>query len=190
VTKPNFKLLFFICGFMTCVHAINMLSGFALNQFGIVPRNLGGLWAIVVSPFLHTGIFHLVNNMIALFVLSTLFMLHSNEKYIQSVIMICLLGGLMVWLFGRNSSHVGASGLIFGLWSLCIASAFFEKKIIHIVIAFLVLVFYGGLIFGIIPRDPRISFEAHFFGLIAGIMCSFINLKLGAILPKKNSTVI
>ena len=86
--------------------------------------------------------------------------------------------GLLVWLFARNALHIGASGWIFGLWSLCIATAWYDRKFINILIALLVVFLYGGMLFGVLPNDPRISFESHFFGAIAGVVCAFFQARL------------
>jgi membrane associated rhomboid family serine protease len=84
-----------------------------------------------------------------------------------------------VWAFGRDANHIGASGWIFGLWSLVIATAWFNRKFIHILIAIAVIIFQGGMVFGLIPGNPKISYEAHIFGAIAGVMCAAFNGRRG-----------
>lgn len=76
-------------------------------------------------------------------------------------------------MFARTASHIGASGWVFGLWSLSIAMAVFDRSLKNIVIALIVVFLYGGMIYGVLPGDPRISFEAHIFGAIAGVLCAF-----------------
>jgi len=88
-------------------------------------------------------------------------------------IFIIAVGGLLVWVFGRSASHVGASGWIFGLWSLCVATAWFDRRFGNILLAVLVLFFYGSMILGVLPGDPAVSFEMHLAGAIAGVLCAF-----------------
>jgi len=174
-TISKFKLVFTLCLLMTVVHVLNSLLGMGLNQFGILPRHIETIWAIYTAPFLHASIYHLLNNLVGLGIFSLLYLVHSIQRYVYSSFLIITITGLLVWLFGRDAVHIGASGWVFGLWSLCIATAWYERRMRNILIALFVIVFYGGLIFGVLPSDPRISFESHFFGVIAGICCSYIN---------------
>jgi membrane associated rhomboid family serine protease len=93
--------------------------------------------------------------------------------FVWSSIFIIVVSGCLVWLFGRSASHIGASGWIFGLWSLSIAIALFDRRFFNFVIALLVVVLYGGMIFGILPSDPKVSFEMHLAGVVAGVLCAF-----------------
>ena len=174
MTLKKYSLLAYICGFMIVLHIINMITGYSLNHFGIKPRALVYLPSIFSSPFLHGSIGHLVNNLSAFIVLSALCILRSRSFYINSSLFIVVVGGLFVWLFARHAIHIGASGWLFGLWSLHIALAVFERKWLNIIIAALVVIFYGGMIWGILPQSRYISFEAHLGGAIAGVLWAFI----------------
>jgi membrane associated rhomboid family serine protease len=162
---------------MIGVHIINIILHYHLNQYGIQPRQIASIWTIFTAPFLHGSIYHLVNNLVGLCLFSVLYFVHSLKRYIYSSVLIILITGFLVWLFGRNATHIGASGWVFGLWSLCIATAWFEHRFLNIVIACVVILFYGGLIYGVLPRDASISFESHLFGVVAGIICAYINSK-------------
>ena len=90
------------------------------------------------------------------------------------VILSILGGGILVWIFARSSYHVGASGLIYSLAAFLIANGFFRKNFKSIVIAVAIVIFYGGLFWGIFPTKVRISWEGHLFGAIAGIILAYI----------------
>jgi len=79
-------------------------------------------------------------------------------------------GGGCLWLFGRASYHVGASGLIFGYFGFIVARGWFYKSISSIVVAFITLFLYSGILWGLLPVFPHVSWEGHLFGLIAGIL--------------------
>ncbi len=171
------KFLLSLCGLLILVHAVNIFLQYRLNQYGIQPRQLPSLWTIFIAPFLHGSIYHLANNLMGLCLFSSLYFVHSLRRYVYSSIIIIAITGALVWLFGRNATHIGASGWVFGLWSLCIATAWFERRVLNIVVALFVILFYGGLIYGVLPRDARVSFESHLFGVIAGALCAYINSK-------------
>ncbi len=156
---------------MVVIYILDVFTGGLLSRLGgIHPRNPFGLVGIVTSPFLHGGIWHLINNLIGLSVFSFLCLLRGERFFISSSASIILLTGALVWIFARNGNHIGASGWIFGLWSLSIALAWFERSVMSILIGIFVVIFYGGMVFGVLPTRSYISFEAHLFGAIAGVI--------------------
>lgn len=146
----------------------------ALEHYGVIPRKLIGLVGIPAMPFLHANFGHLISNTIPLVVLLILLAGSRAESW-QVVAVIVVLGGLLLWIFGRSADHVGASGLISGLTAFLILSGFLEQRIVPLMIALLVGFLYGGsLIFGVIPRiGSNISWEAHLCGAIAGAFVAF-----------------
>ena len=159
---------------MFVLHGINILLNGRLNFYGIIPRS-GSYWFhIFTSPFIHRDLAHLSNNVVGLVIFSSLCLARSLSFYLVASLFIISLTGSLVWLFGRDAIHIGASGWIFGLWSLSLALAWFDRRFINILIACLVFFFYGGMIYGVLPADPKISFEAHLFGALSGIIFAFL----------------
>lgn len=111
-----------------------------------------------------------MNNLTGLFVFGSLCLIRSRQLFVVSSVCIVIVSGLLVWSFGRPGVHIGASGWVFGLWAVCIGSALLEKSLMNIVIAFFVIAFYGGMIYGLLPSSSGISFESHVFGVVAGIV--------------------
>ena len=141
-----------------------------LNQFGLTPRQFWpGSVGIIAMPFLHGGLWHLIGNTIPLFILLTL-LAGSKAKSWDITISIILLGGGLLWLFGRSATHVGASGLVFGLISFLIYSGFLEKRVVPVVVALITVFLYGGtLIFGVLPTvGEHVSWDGHLCGAVAG----------------------
>ena len=89
-------------------------------------------------------------------------------------VFISVFAGGGVWLMGREGVHIGASGLVFGYFGYLVARGLFERSLVSILIAVAVAVFYGGLIFGILPLDGFVSWEGHLFGLIGGIITAWM----------------
>jgi membrane associated rhomboid family serine protease len=130
---------------------------------------------IPATPFLHADLQHLLSNTVPLFVLLTL-LAGSNARSWEIVIDIVLLGGLLLWLLGRHATHVGASGLIFGLIAFLIVSGFREKRIVPLIVSVIVGFLYGGtLLSGVLPRlGSQVSWDGHLFGAIAGGVIAYI----------------
>ncbi len=141
---------------------------------GILPRTIQGLPGIVFAPFIHGSFNHLLVNTVGLFGLSWMVAWRGAGYFALCTASIIIIGGLGVWLFGRFNYHIGASGLIFGYLGFLVARAFVEKSFRAILFAALVVFLYGGMIWGILPSDPRISWEAHLFGLLAGVFTSVL----------------
>lgn len=157
---------------MLVVQIINEVSDGSLRYYGIHPRDLGSLPLIYTSPFIHGSRVHLVNNAVGFATFSLLCMMRGTAFYVKASLFIVTVGGLIVWTLGRPAVHIGASGWIFGLWSLTIALAWFERSILNILISLTVIVIYGSMAFGMLPTDPYISFEAHIAGAFAGVIAA------------------
>lgn len=161
--------------FIWGVFILNMITpSFDFNQFGIVPRTLSGLIGIICSPFLHANILHIISNTIPLFVLSFLLFLFYRKYAFGLLVSLILLSGSLVWLFARPACHIGASGLIYALAAFIITSGIYSRKFTSIILSIVVVLVYGGLIFGIFPTQVHISWEGHLFGAISGIFISYL----------------
>jgi len=142
-----------------------------LNRFGIIPRTSIGLRGVLFAPLLHGTWNHLIANTVPLAVLGWLTMLGGSADFAIATAMIWLVSGLGVWLFGApNSLHIGASGIIFGYFGFLLSRSYFEQDFFSAVIAALVVLLYGPLIWGILPLRRGISWQGHLFGLIGGIL--------------------
>ncbi len=158
---------------MWVVFALDAI-GLNLNQYGIYPRHTSGLVGILVSPFLHGSLAHIMSNTLPMLVLSVLLFMFYPKLAVRILIFSTLIGGSLVWLFARSAVHIGASGLIFSLLGFILASGIFRKQFKSIIIATIVFFVYGGVIWGVLPSDPRVSFEGHLFGFIAGILLAYL----------------
>jgi membrane associated rhomboid family serine protease len=149
-----------------------------LKTYGIVPRTSSGLIGIPLWIFLHNDIHHLFSNIVPLFILLAL-LAGSKANSWEVVLLVALLGGSLLWLFGRNGDHIGASGLIFGLIAFLIVSGFLEQRFVPLMIALVVCFLYGGtLLTGIVPQsDPNISWDGHLYGAIAGGLVAYFLTK-------------
>ena len=165
-------------GVIWCVFFVGLVAPFKLDSFGVTPRTLVGLVGIPAMPFLHANLAHLLSNTIPLTVL-LLLLAGSKAKSWAIVAEIVLLGGVLLWLFGRQATHVGASGLISGLIVFLMVSGFLEKRIVPLVISVAVGFLYGGtLLWGILPRlGSQVSWDGHLFGAIAGGIIAYLLTK-------------
>lgn len=145
-----------------------------LEQFGLIPRNGSHLVGIITMPFLHGSLQHIMSNTVPLLVLLTL-LAGSRANSRSIVLTIMLLGGALLWLFGRGAAlHIGASVLVFGLAVFLIVSGLLERRLVPLAIAIFVTFMYGSsLLSGVLPWQPGVSWDGHLFGGIAGAIAAF-----------------
>ncbi len=166
--ERHLKMLIILCLVLIGIHALNIYLSGRLVYLGIAPRDVPELWHIYTAPFIHGSWGHLINNLIGLVIFSALCLMRSLRFWLTASIFIITVGGFLTWALARGTLHVGASGWVFGLWSLLILMGWFDRRFGSIAIAVLVVIFYGGMVFGVLPTNARISFESHLFGAIAG----------------------
>lgn len=149
-------------------------SGIDISEYGVLPRKVSGLIGILAAPLLHADFSHLISNSITLFLLLFGILYFYRTSSVKVFFIIYLMDGLLVWLFARQSYHIGASGLVYGFASFLFFSGLFRKDKRSIALSLLIVFLYGGMVWGILPTDPKISFESHLFGVVVGLVCAFI----------------
>jgi membrane associated rhomboid family serine protease len=165
-----FRLVFL----MWLAFSIEFFYGADFGFLGIKPRSLEGLIGIFTAPIIHGGLSHLISNTLPLLFLgSTLFFFY--ERIGRIVFLRCyFITNILVWLFSpRVSYHIGASGLIYGLSAFLIFFGFLRKDFMSLLISIVVIIFYGGIFYGVLPLDERISWESHLAGALVGTITAF-----------------
>ena len=145
----------------------------AMNGLGVLPREMEGLWGILLMPLLHAGAQHLAANTVPFLVLGGLIAWRRVSDFILVSVATALLVGSIIWLVGaRNAVYIGASGLVFGYFGFLLFRGYFERSLQSLAVAVLVVIFYGGLIVGVVPQGDGISWEAPLFGFLSGALCA------------------
>jgi membrane associated rhomboid family serine protease len=141
-----------------------------LRGLGIWPRSLWGLVGIVFSPLLHASLAHLTANTLPLFVLLTLLFWDKHYFPVRTLVLVWIASGVGTWLIGRGGAvHIGASSIIYGLVTYLIIAGILLQSWRSAAVALLVVLAYGGIIYGALPQAGPISWEGHFSGACAGI---------------------
>ncbi|MFN2260832.1 MAG: rhomboid family intramembrane serine protease [Psychroflexus sp.] len=149
---------------------------FHLNftPFGLKPRSFSGLVGVFTSPFIHGGIDHLYRNTIPLFVLCAgLFYFYKDISW-KTLLYGLLFTGILTWIIGRPSYHIGASGVVYFLASFLFFKGIRSKNYRLVALSLVVVFLYGSLVWGTLPGKPGISWEGHLSGFISGFILSFV----------------
>ena len=163
------------------VEVANGLLNHSLNAFGLVPRTTDGLVGVPLSPFLHGSYAHVQSNAVALLALGCLAVIRSGSRFPWVCLIIIVAGGLGLWVVGRPATHVGASGLVFGLFGYLVVKGFLDRSILSVLAAAVVCGVFGwAMLSGVLPTNGFVSWEGHLCGLAAGILAAIITRERAA----------
>lgn len=167
-------------------------TGFDFFRLGIYPERLSGLLGIFFSPFIHSSAKHLASNTLPLVILLWSIFYFYNSIAWRSVFFLWLISGFITWLIGRDSYHIGASGLVFSFAFFLFFSGIFRKYIPLIAVSMIVAFIYGSMVWSIFPIaeyiDKNLSWEGHLSGTISGFIVAIIFRKKGPQKPPENWT--
>lgn len=173
-TRTNLEISLAAVSVLWAVLLADVLLPTDLRQYGIRPQDVSSLPGIVLTPFLHANLAHLIANSGALFILLLVSLSFSRRLTFQTVIIIILLSGSMVWVFGSpHTVHIGASGLIFGLIGYLLFAGLFRREWIALIVSVIVFLLYGGALLSLLTTVPGISWAGHFFGFVSGVLAAW-----------------
>ena len=160
---------------MWILELLDQLSGNQLDQLGIHAREIDGMPEILTAPFLHAGWDHLMSNSLPFVVLGFLVLLSGLARWLVSSLIIIVISGMTAWVLTPvHTIILGASGLIFGWLTYLLARGLWSRRPAQVVIAVLVLLVYGGLIWGLFPGSAGISWQAHLGGAVGGVLAAWL----------------
>jgi membrane associated rhomboid family serine protease len=146
-----------------------------LDQYGVQPREDEGLLGILFAPVLHGGWGHLSANTLPALVLGFLVLVSGISRGLQATAVVWVVGGLGVWLVApSNTVHLGASVLIFGWLVYLMVRGIFTRRAGEIILGMVLFFMYGGLLLGVLPGQPGVSWQGHLFGAIGGALAAWL----------------
>ncbi|MEO6687928.1 MAG: rhomboid family intramembrane serine protease [Dokdonella sp.] len=161
------------------------LLGWSLDDLGIQPRHLRGLVGILTAPLAHASFEHLMSNTLPLGVLATLALYCYPRAVRIALPLIWLLSGVGVWLFARDSSHIGASGIVHGLMFFLFVMGLLRRDRLAVVTSLVVFFLYGSMLLSVLPHEEHVSFEYHLAGAIAGVLAALLLRARDPLPPRK-----
>lgn len=167
------------------VHLAGSWFGGDFRGLGVVPREVAGLLGVLFAPLIHGSWAHVGSNAIALLVLCTLAVYAYPRTTARALPLIWLLAGLGTWLIGRDSVHIGASGLTHGLMAMLALLGVLRWEPRAIAVALVTFLLYGGMVWGVLPGEEGISWESHLTGAVAGLIAAVVWRELDPRPPRR-----
>ncbi|MFO7191784.1 MULTISPECIES: rhomboid family intramembrane serine protease [Thermocrispum] len=182
VLPPNPKAAALVAvGFTVLLYLIELVDVVLpanLDAGGIQPREADGLLGVLFAPLLHGSWEHLAANSIPVLLFAFLTMAGGIGQWIAVSATIWLIGGLGVWLIGPpDTVHIGASGLAFGWLAFLLVRGIFNRAPGQLVLAVVLFLVYGGMLWGVLPGAADISWQGHLFGALAGVLAAWLVAK-------------
>ena len=174
----NFRLSLLLAFMFTALIWVIWISGeifeLDLSRYGVFPGQQDSLGGVLTAPLIHGSLSHVFANSLPLLVMLTI-LFYIYPKSSPVVLITLYLGsGLIVWMIARPAWHFGASGLTHGLMFYLFTIGVLRRDALSSVFAMIVFFLYGGMVWGILPRDPGISYEYHLAGAGLGVLLAFI----------------
>ena len=165
----------FLVLLMWAVFVLDHGLGMEIARHGLMPRTAAGLIGILTAPFIHADLEHLIGNSVPLLVLGTAFIYFFPTIALRVTAIAWLATGLGVWLAGRSSIHIGASGLVYALAAFLFLSGMLRRQRTQMGLSLLIVFLYGSMFWGIFPIVPRMSWESHLWGAVAGLILAWVH---------------
>jgi membrane associated rhomboid family serine protease len=161
-------------------------AGFDARLFAVSPHTLAGLFGILTAPLLHGSLEHIVANSVAVLLLGTLAGWVYPRAALRGLPLMWLGSGLGAWLLGAPGTwHLGASGVTHGLMFLVLGLAVLRRDRAAIAATMIGVLFYGGMLLTVLPREPGVSWQSHLGGAIGGLVAAWLFRRLDPALPRK-----
>lgn len=172
--RQGLQVLGAMVGLMWVIEIINTADSNHLDGDGIIARNLGHLWGILTSPFIHASFAHLIDNTIPLVFLGVIVALRGAARLATVTTLVILLGGLGTWLIGPSHvSTIGASGLVFGYATYLLTRGFFNRSLLELLTGVVVGVIWGAVLIASLVPHQGVSWQGHLCGGIAGVVTAY-----------------
>jgi membrane associated rhomboid family serine protease len=165
----------FLVLLMWAVFVLDHGLGMGIARHGLMPRTAAGLIGILTAPFIHADLEHLIGNSVPLLVLGTALIYFFPTIALRVTAFAWLATGLGVWLAGRSSIHIGASGLVYALAAFLFLSGMLRRQRTQMGLSMLIVFLYGSMFWGIFPIVPRMSWESHLWGAVAGLILAWVH---------------
>lgn len=175
--RPGLYAAKVIAAFVALLYVIELvdtITGSSLETYGVEPLELDGLDGILFAPLLHGTWGHLLSNTVPLLLFGFLILLAGLARWVAVTAFVWVIGGLGIWFTGgENTLHIGASVLAFGWLVYLLVRGFFSRTAWQIALGVILLFLYGGILWGVLPGQPGVSWQGHLFGAVGGVVAAW-----------------
>ncbi len=177
-SRRNFVLAFKLTfGFLLLIWAVfifDQLLGLGLVRFGLIPGHPEGLVGVLTAPVLHLNLPHIGSNSLPLLVGGTVMLFLYPNSSLRALPVLYLGSGALAWTFARESVHIGASGLVYGILAYVFVAGVLRRDLRSIATSLMIWFLYGSMVWGVVPTAPGTSWELHLTGAFWGVILAWL----------------
>lgn len=166
-----------VVALMWLVKLVEISADLDFSRYGIFPLQVRGLKGVLFAPFIHVDFSHLISNSLPFFILGFMLVYFYRRVSYQIFFLLYILSGLSTWIIGREAWHIGASGVVYALAAFHFVSGIIRSDVRLLTLSVIVVFLYGGLVWGLLPVRPEVSWEGHLSGSIWGVALAFLYRK-------------
>ena len=174
ISKYNFIIPIVFVFIIWFVYWLEIQFGYNFNKFGVYPRTLNGFKGVFLTHFIHSDVNHLFNNSIPLFVLTMSLFSFYKETALKVLLYGAFFTGFLTWIIARESYHIGASGVVYLLFSFVFFSGIIRKHYRLVALSLIIIFLYGSMIWYVLPIKEGMSWEGHLSGFVVGLVFAFV----------------
>ncbi|MHB0754262.1 rhomboid family intramembrane serine protease [Polaribacter sp. M15] len=179
ISKSIFLIPILFIFLIWIIYWVEIQFGYNFNKYGVYPRTLKGFRGVFFTHFIHSNTQHLFNNTIPLFVLLCSLFYFYRDIAFQTLILGGFFTGVLTWLIAKNAYHIGASGVVYMLFSFIFFSGLIRKHYRLVAQSLIIIFLYGSLIWYVLPIKEGMSWEGHLSGFLVGFTLSLFFRKKG-----------
>jgi membrane associated rhomboid family serine protease len=173
-SREGLTLLAGIVALMWVMEIINTADSNGLDSDGIWARNVGHLWGIFTSPFLHASFQHLISNTVPFVFMGVIIALRGATRLALVTAIVIVVGGIGTWLIAPSGSiTIGASGVVFGYATYLLTRGIFDRSLLELLVGLVVGVVWGGALLSSLVPQSGISWQGHLSGAIGGVVAAW-----------------
>jgi membrane associated rhomboid family serine protease len=156
------------------IKIIEVIWHHSFYYLGLFPKRFTGFWKIATFPLIHSDFDHLLSNSLPVLILAPAISYFYRTAAVKVILMSYLLPGAILWFYGRPAYHMGASAMIYSFITFLFFSGIIRRDKRAIALSLIVTFLYGGLVWGVLPLDPVVSWEGHLSGAVSGIAAAYL----------------
>ncbi len=132
-------------------------------------------------PFVHDDQAHVQSHLprLLLFVGIAALIVSSAQPFLLATVIILLVEGMGVWVYGAKGSHLGASGLVLGYYAFIVGYGWLMWQFWITAVAILIAItFIKPTYHTLKNQDDSLSVAGHWFGLLGGFLAAYAIFQL------------
>lgn len=180
-TKNTLRIPILFVSLIWIIYWVEIQFGLNFNKLGVFPRTFSGLKGVFFTHFIHSNVNHLFNNTVPLFVLLTSLFYFYQKVAFKVLVLGAFFTGFLTWIFARDAFHIGASGIVYLLFSFVFFSGIIKKYYRLIALSMVVIFVYGSMIWYVLPIKEGMSWEGHLSGFLTGLFFALFYRKEGLV---------